>query len=130
LQAAAFFCPSGVETTVSVKDLKEYGKRAAQDPAVRAKAKSIGLQNVTAQAAYAKTLGYHFDQADMNALATDVQLKGQLSDRELSQVAGGVVAVTAPIVVAAAMVSAAVGSGFETNVPGAPTAAATVAGGW
>jgi len=87
---------------MSVKDLKEYGKRAASDPAVRAKAKSIGLQNVKAQAEYAKTLGYHFDQSDMADLAKEVVPKGELSEKELAKIAGGVVSTTAALAVTAA----------------------------
>lgn len=92
---------------MSLQDLKKYGKMAAEDPKVRAEAKRIGLQNVKGQAAYAKTLGLNFDEADMQALAKEVQPKGELSEKELSSVAGGVVTTTAAAV--AAGVSAAAG---------------------
>jgi len=92
---------------MSVQDLKKYGKMAAEDPKVRAKAKEIGLTNVKGQAAYAKTLGMNFDEADMQALAKEVAPKGELSDKELSGVAGGVVLTT--VGVAAGVVSAAAG---------------------
>jgi predicted ribosomally synthesized peptide with nif11-like leader len=92
---------------MSVEDLKKYGKMAATDPAVRAEAKKIGLQNVKGQAAYAKTLGLNFDENDMQMLAKEVQPKGELSEKELSGVAGGVVLTT--VGVAAGVVSAAAG---------------------
>lgn len=86
---------------MSVADLKAYGKRAATDPAVRAKAKEIGLQNVAGQAAYAKSLGFNFTQEDMQALAKEVKPKGELSDEQLGNVAGGVVTTTAAAVATA-----------------------------
>jgi lactobin A/cerein 7B family class IIb bacteriocin len=92
---------------MSVQDLKKYGQMAAQDPTVRAEAKKIGLQNVKGQAAYAKTLGLNFDEADMQALAKEVSPSGELSEKDLSSVAGGVV--TATVGVAAGVVSAAAG---------------------
>lgn len=86
---------------MSVADLKKYGQMAASDPKVRAEAKKIGLQNVKGQAAYAKTLGLSFDESDMQALAKEVKPKGELSEKELSNVAGGVVTTTAAAVVGA-----------------------------
>jgi predicted ribosomally synthesized peptide with nif11-like leader len=94
---------------MSVVDLKEYGKRAASDPAVRAKAKEIGLQNIQAQADYAKTLGLNFTPADMKELAKEVAPTGELSEEQLSSVAGGIVSATA--MAAAAVVGTAVAVG-------------------
>ena len=99
---------------MSVADLKAYGKRAATDPVVRAKAKEIGLQNVAGQAAYAKTLGLNFTAEDLQALAKEVKPKGELSEDQLSKVAGGVVTTTA------AAVATAVG-GVATAVHGVTT---------
>ena len=107
---------------MSVEDLKKYGKLAAEDPNVRAEAKKIGLHNVKGQAAYAKTLGLHFDENDMATLAKQVEPKGELTEKELSSVAGGLVtAVAAAVVgVAAAGVAAA----------GAAAVSTTTSGGW
>jgi len=110
---------------MSLQDLKAYGKRAATDPAVRAKAKSIGLQNVKGQAEYAKTLGYTFDQSDMDALAKETQPKGELSEKELSKVAGGIVTTTGALV-GAAVVSA----GAAVVGTAAAATAASSSGGW
>lgn len=92
---------------MSVEDLKKYGKMAAEDANVRAEAKKIGLQNMKGQAAYAKTLGLNFDENDIAALAKEAAPKGELSEKELSSVAGGVVTTTAAAVAGA--VSAAAG---------------------
>jgi lactobin A/cerein 7B family class IIb bacteriocin len=106
---------------MSVEDLKKYGKMAAEDPNVRAEAKKIGLQNVKGQAAYAKTLGLHFDENDMAALAKQVEPQGELSEKELSSVAGGVVSAVAAAVVGAA--AGVVGAG-------AAVTSTTTSGGW
>ena len=86
---------------MSVQDLKAYGKLAVENPDVLKKAKAIGLQNVKGQAEYAKTLGLNFDQKDMEALAKEVQPKAELSEAELSKVAGGVVTTVAAAVAGA-----------------------------
>jgi lactobin A/cerein 7B family class IIb bacteriocin len=106
---------------MSVQDLKKYGQMAAKDPKVRAEAKKIGLQNVKGQSAYAKTLGLSFDEKDFASLAKEVAPSGELSEAELSQVAGGIATA-----VAAAVVGAAAG------VVGAAAAvtSTTTSGGW
>ena len=109
---------------MSVQDLKKYGAMAVKDPKVRAKAKEIGLQNVKGQAAYAKTLGLNFDEADMQALARETKPSGELSEKELSTVAGGVVTTTVAAV--AGVVSAAAG----VVGAGAAVTSSTSAGGW
>ena len=94
---------------------------AAEDPKVRAKAKEIGLLNVKGQSAYAKTLGLNFDEADMQALAKQVAPKGELSEKDLSSVAGGVVSATALGVAGVVVGVAGVGAGVTST---------TTAGGW
>ncbi len=106
---------------MSVSDLKEYGRRAATDPAIRTRAKEIGLQNVKGQAEYAKTLGLNFTPEDMKELAKEIQPKGELSESQLSSVAGGVVTS-----VAAAVVTAGVAVGTAATA----VTASTSAGGW
>jgi predicted ribosomally synthesized peptide with nif11-like leader len=106
---------------MSVQDLKKYGKMAAEDPKVRAKAKELGLLNLKGQAAYAKTLGLNFDENDMQALAREVEPKGELSEKDLSSVAGGIVSATACAV--AGVVVGVVGVG-------AAVTSTTTAGGW
>ena len=103
---------------MSVADLKKYGAMAASDPKVRAEAKKIGLQNFKGQASYAKTLGLTFDESDMQALAKEVKPKGELSEKELSNVAGGIVSATAAAVVGAAAGVVGAGAGVTTTVIG------------
>lgn len=113
---------------MSVQDLKAFGKLCAEDATVRARAKAIGLQNIKEQAAYAKTLGLTFDESDMQALASELQPKGELSEGELSSVAGGLVTS-----VAAAVAGAVVGVGAAAvGVGTAATAvtSTTSSGGW
>ncbi len=106
---------------MSVQDLKKYGKMAAEDPKVRAKAKEIGLMNVKGQAAYAKTLGLNFDEADMQALSREAVPKGELSEKDLQAVAGGVASATALAVAGLAVGVVGVGAGVTSTV---------TAGGW
>ena len=106
---------------MSVQDLKKYGKMAAEDPKVRAKAKEIGLMNVKGQAAYAKTLGLDFTEADMQALAKESVPKGELSEKELQAVAGGIASATALAVAGLAVGVVGAGAGVTSTV---------TAGGW
>lgn len=87
---------------MSIEDLKEYGRRAAEDPELRAKAKEIGLENIEGQIAQAKTLGLEFTAADMEALGNEVA--GELSEDQLELVAGGAVTTTVAAVAAGAAV--------------------------
>jgi hypothetical protein len=106
---------------MSVEDLKKYGKMAAEDPKVRAKAKEIGLMNVKGQAEYAKTLGLNFNEADMRALANEASPKGELTEKDLSAVAGGLVSATAMGVAGLAVAVVGVGAAVTST---------TTAGGW
>jgi predicted ribosomally synthesized peptide with nif11-like leader len=106
---------------MSVQDLKKFGKMAAEDPKVRAEAKKIGLQNVKGQAAYAKTLGLNFDENDFAALAKEVSPTGELSEAELSQVAGGI---------ATGVAAAVVGAAAGVVSAGAAVTSTTSSGGW
>jgi len=106
---------------MSVADLKKYGKMAAENPDLRKKAKEIGISNIKGQAAHAKTLGLSFDEKDMEALAREMQPKGELSEKELSSVAGGVVS---------SIAAAAVGAAAGVVSAGAAVASTTAGSGW
>jgi len=106
---------------MSVQDLKKYGKKAAEDPKVRAEAKKIGLQNVKGQAAYAKTLGFNFDERDMEALTKEMSPTGELSEADLSSVAGGI---------ATGVAAAAVGAAAGVVAAAAAVTSTTTSGGW
>lgn len=81
---------------MSVEDLKKYGQMAAENEEVREKAKSIGLQDIDGQIAYAKTLGLEFTKEDMEALSKEVGAgqSDELSEEDLEKVAGGAVTTT------------------------------------
>ncbi|HEY7791026.1 MAG TPA: Nif11-like leader peptide family RiPP precursor [Vicinamibacterales bacterium] len=106
---------------MSVQDLKNYGAMAAKDPKVGKRAKEIGLANVKGQAAYAKTLGFQFDERDMESLAKQMSPSGELSEAELSSVAGGF---------ATAVAAAVVGAAAGVVAAGAAVTSTTTSGGW
>jgi predicted ribosomally synthesized peptide with nif11-like leader len=105
---------------MSVADLRAYGQRAAEDAAVRQRAKEIGIDNVSGQIEYAQTLGFNFNENDMMTLAQEAQGDTELSEDELEAVSGGFVTSTAVAVVgaAAAVVGAAAGVTATTTGSG------------
>ncbi len=83
---------------MSVEDFKKYGQMIAQDEKVRAKAKAIGVENVTGQIGYAKTLGLEFTQQDMAKAVREAGVSSQeLSEEQLEKVAGGAISSTAVV---------------------------------
>src|SRR5690606_11651984 len=72
---------------MSIEDLRTYGTRAVSDPDVRKKVKEIGMQNLPGHVEFAKTLGLEFSVDDFATLAREAQ--GELSEDQMSQVAGG-----------------------------------------
>ncbi len=83
---------------MSVEDFKKYGQMIAEDEKVRAKAKEIGINNVPAQMAYAKTLGLEFTADDVKVLVKESGLMDkELSEEQLEQVAGGAITSTAVV---------------------------------
>ncbi len=88
---------------MSVADFKKYGQMIAEREEVRAQAKTIGMNNLAGQIAYAKTLGLEFSVADVTSLAKQAgATSNELSDAQLEQVAGGVFTTTAALVGAVA----------------------------
>ena len=78
---------------------KKFGQMIAEDPKVRQRAKEIGLANLDNQIAYAKELGLEFNKHDLQALADETGItKGELSEEQLEQIAGGCVTLTAAVV--------------------------------
>ncbi|NVO58336.1 Nif11-like leader peptide family natural product precursor [Rhodobacteraceae bacterium B1Z28] len=90
---------------MSVEDLKEYARRCAADPDLRAKAKEIGATDLDGQIAHAASMGLTWNKEDMVAFQEELQADGELGEDDLEKVAGGVVTTTAAA--AAAVVSAA-----------------------
>ncbi|NVO58337.1 Nif11-like leader peptide family natural product precursor [Rhodobacteraceae bacterium B1Z28] len=94
---------------MSVENLKEYARRCAADPELRAKAKEIGATDLDGQIAHAASMGLNWTREDMGAFQEELQADGELSEDDLEKVAGGVVTTTAAAAaVAVATASAAV----------------------
>ena len=103
---------------MSVEDLKKYGKLCVEDPAVKAKAKEIGLDNIEGQVEYAKSLGFNFTGEDLVELSKEVSPQGELSDEDLEAVAGGFVTTTAAAVVGAAAGVVSAGAAVTSTTSG------------
>ena len=106
---------------MSVENIKEYARRCAADPDLRAKAKAIGMTNLDGQIVNAKSLGLDWTKEDFAGFTKEMQAEGELSEEDLENVAGGMVTTTAAAVVASA-----------AAVVGAATAVTTTTagGGW
>jgi predicted ribosomally synthesized peptide with nif11-like leader len=80
---------------MSVADLKKYGQMIQEVPKVRQRAKEIGIADLDNQIAHAKDLGLEFNKDDLQALADEAGItKGELSEEQLEQIAGGCASVT------------------------------------
>ncbi len=74
---------------MSTEDLKDFGKKIAEDEDVRNRAKEIGF-NPEEIIAYGKELGLDFNEEDMNALAEEVGFReDELTEEQLQMIAGG-----------------------------------------
>jgi len=108
---------------MSVENLKEYARRCATDPELRAKAKEIGATDLDGQIAHAASMGLNWSKEDMVAFQEEMQGDGELSEEDLDKVAGGVVTTTVGAAVAVVGVVAVASS--------TATATATTSGsGW
>ena len=120
---------------MSLEQLKEYSRRCATDPEVRAAAKAIGLTDVDEHIRHAKRLGLEWTRRDMvnfrnEVMDVDDDL-AEMSDEDLELVAGGVCTTTAVVVggvVAGAAVGTAAAGAAGAAVGGG--AAAAGGGGW
>ena len=84
---------------MSVENLKEYARRCASEPELRAKAKEIGMSDMDEHMRHAESLGLGWTLDDMVAFRKEmIDDQGDLEDlseEDLEQVAGGVVTATA-----------------------------------
>ncbi len=79
---------------MSVEDLKEFGKKIAENEEIKNRAKEIGL-DPKGIIAYGKELGLKFDEEDMKTLSAEAGLtEEELSEEELEKIAGGIATVT------------------------------------
>ncbi len=114
---------------MSVENLKEYARRCAVDPELRAAARNIGMTDMDEHMRHAESLGLSWDRGDLVAFRKEViDSEGDLADlseEELEEIAGGGVTTTAAVVVG---VSVGVGAGVAAGA-GAGAAAGAAAGG-
>ena len=121
---------------MSIENLKEYARRCATEPELRARAKALGLSDIEGHIREAGSLGLDWTSDDLDAFRKEViDAEGDLDDlseEELEQVAGGIVSSTAALAVGVA-VGVGVGAGVVVGgVVAGATAGASVAGnaGW
>jgi predicted ribosomally synthesized peptide with nif11-like leader len=103
---------------MSVKDLKAFGKKCAEDEKVRVKAKKIGVDNVDGMIAYAKELGFTITKADFQDLGKEAKKSNELSEEQLEKIAGGVFTSTAGVAAAVAAGAAVATAGIEAGTRG------------
>ena len=95
---------------MSVENLKEYARRCAAEPNLRAKAKEIGLSDMDEHMRHAESLGLDWTRGDLADFRKEViDAEGDLEDlseQDLEQVAGGAVTATVALAVAVVGISA------------------------
>ena len=121
---------------MSLENLKEYARRCASEPELRARAKEIGVTDAEEHMRHASSLGLDWTRADMIAFHKEVvDAEGdleELSEEDLEQIAGGLATVTV-IVVGSAIAVGGAAAGVGALAAGtaiAGTAAASGSGGW
>ncbi len=112
------------DNSMSVEDLKEYARRCASDPDLRAKAKEIGATDLDGQIAHAASMGLTWTKEDMAAFQEELQADGELGEDDLEKVAGGVVTTTA------AAAAAVVGAAAAVVGTAAAVTSASTGSGW
>ena len=119
---------------MSVENLKEYARRCAADPELRAVAKDIGLGDVDEHMRHAGSMGLDWDRGDLVEFRKELgdgEDFEDLSEEELEQIAAGFATATALAVVgAAAGVAAGIAVGGIAAGVGVGAAAAAGRGGW
>ena len=115
---------------MSVENLKEYARRCAAEPELRATARTIGMTDAEGHMRHAESLGLDWTTADLVAFRKEViddeEDLVDLTEEELERVAGGIAAVTVAVAVG---VGAAVGGSAAAAVTGVAVGGAVAAGG-
>jgi len=116
---------------MSVEDMKEYARRCAVEPELRARAKAIGFADPDGHIEHGKSLGLEFTMDDAVAFRSQVtgteEDMAELAEEDLEMVAGG--AISATTIVVGLAVGAAAGAGAAVAVGGAAVGVAAAAGG-
>ena len=117
---------------MSIENLKEYARRCATEPELRARAKALGMGDAEGHMREAAALGLDWTMDDMVAFRKEVlddeNVASELSEEDLEQIAGGALTTTAVVV----SVGIAAGAGVAVVAGGAVAAGfagAAVAGG-
>ena len=120
---------------MSVENLKEYARRCADDPELRARAREIGMTDMDEHMRYAESLGLDWTRGDLVTFRKEmIDSEGDLvdlSEEELEEIAGGGITTTAAVVVGVAVgvgVGVAAGGAAGAAVGGGVAAAGD--GGW
>ena len=88
---------------MSVEDLKKYGQMCLEDEALKAKAKTLGL-DIDKHIAHGKELGLEFGAEDLKALGEETGFsEDELTEEQLEMVAGGVALATGVVLAGAAL---------------------------
>ena len=124
---------------MSVENLKEYARRCAVEPELRATARDLGGTDMKGHVRHAASLGLDWTMDDMIAfrkevLDADGDFDG-LTEEELERVAGGAVTTTSAIVagiLASVLAAGAAGAAISGAAVGGTVAATstTGSGGW
>lgn len=121
---------------MSVENLKEYARRCATDPELRAVAKEIGISDLDEHMRHSESMGLDWDRGDLVAFWREMTDSGEgdladLSEEELEEIAGGGATTTAAVAIGVA-VGAAAGAAVGAAAVGGGVGAAAAAGrgGW
>ena len=120
---------------MSVENVKEYARRCATDPELRARAKELGMADMEEHMRQSESLGLDWTRGDLVAFRKEmIDAEGgleDLSEEELADIAGGGVTTTAAVVVGVVAGVAAAGTVTAVGTTAAVGAGAAAGdGGW
>ena len=92
---------------MSKEQVSEFFKKVTADDALKAKAKTIDLQNAPAVLAFAKEQGFDFSEADLTQWQEEQS--SELSDDDLENVSGGALTTSVMAVATVAAVTSSSG---------------------
>jgi len=119
---------------MSVEHLKEYARRCATEPELRARAKAIGFADPDAHIEHGKSLGLEFSMEDAityrnQVVGADMEM-AEVGSEELDQIAGGVVSVTSIAVGIAVGAAAGLAGAAAVGGVGIAVGAGIAGSGW
>ena len=103
---------------MSVENLKEYARRCATEPELRAVARELGASDLEGHVRHAASLGLDWTMDDMVAFRKEMldaeDGSGSLTEEELEQTVGGTSTISAAAVVAGSAAVATTGGVVAT----------------